>query len=192
MQLIKSLGLLAFAAATGVAASPATIVRNGVEIRADKKVCLCQSDVDELVENYRTMLTAWKPEYAGFIADDGFYDKSDSINKLAGVPTGAGIAIFPNKTAFVGYQSTTPDNIPVVIERKGPFNCNELSFIWTAKFTKFGVPAEKAQTVRGVTLLGATKKTGKWQIQSIDVEFNNINYGENTGGTWTPAPRPSS
>jgi len=189
MQIIKSLGVLALAAVTSAAAvGPAKIVRNGVEIRADKKVCLCQSDVDGLVEAYRNILTEWKPEYADFIADEGFYDHSDSINKLAGVP--AGVNIFPSKAAFVGYQSTTPDNIPLIIERKGPFNCNELSFIWTAKFTKFGVPAEKAQVARGITILGATHTTGKWQIQSIDVEFNNIAYGENTGGTWTPATIP--
>jgi hypothetical protein len=51
--------------------------------------------------------------------------------------------------------------------------------VWTAKF---GI-AQKS--VRGITILGATKDKGYWQIESIDVEFDNIAYLENIGGSWS-------
>ena len=86
-------------------------------------------------------------------------------------------------------SQTTPDNIPVKIEKVGPFNCKEISFIWSAKFTK--VPGGTENPVRGITILDTTKKDGKWLIQSIEVEFNSINYLKNVGGTCAaPPPRP--
>ena len=39
--------------------------------------------------------------------------------------------------------------------------------------------------MRGVTILGATKDKGYWQIKTIDVEFNNIAYLLDMGGTYT-------
>lgn len=53
-----------------------------------------------------------------------------------------------------------------------------MAVIWTVTF---GV-AQKP--VRGVTIIGATKEAGFWQIKSIDVEFNNIAYLLNIGGSY--------
>ncbi len=39
--------------------------------------------------------------------------------------------------------------------------------------------------MRGVTILGATKDKGYWQIKTIDVEFNSIAYLLDIGGTYT-------
>jgi hypothetical protein len=83
-----------------------------------------------------------------------------------------------------------PDLIPVKIEKVGPFNCKEISFIWSATFAKAPVTPSG---VRGITILNTEKKAGKWLIKSIDVEFNNINYLKNLGGTVTPPPpRPTT
>lgn len=102
MRFFETLAVAALAGSA--AASPAVVVRNGVEARAPKKECLCQADVDVVVEHYKQMLTLWKPEYADYLADT-FYDKSESINNIANQPFGT--TIFPAKAAFVGYQSTT-------------------------------------------------------------------------------------
>jgi len=179
--------LAVFALAGSAAATPATVMRNGVQVRAEKKECLCQADAELVVDHYKKILNLWKPEYAAWLADDGFYDHSESINFIAGVPYG--LNIFPNKTAFVGYETYTPDLIPLVIDRIGPYNCNEVAFIWSAKFTK--VPGATPLPVRGITILGAVKKAGNWLIKTIDVEFS-PQYIINLGGTATkPTPPPS-
>jgi hypothetical protein len=149
-------------------------------VSRDAKKCLCKSDVDYLVDAYKSILTKWEAPKADYLADQGFFDYSDSINTVAGLQTG--FPIFPNKTAFVGYQSTTPDNIPLVIVEVGPWNCNQIAFIWTATFTK--VPGGSPLPVRGITILeGSYNKAQKdWEIQNIKVEFNSINYYKNTGG----------
>ncbi|KAK1831935.1 hypothetical protein QBC39DRAFT_381828 [Podospora conica] len=186
MRFFETLAVAALAGSA--AASPAVVVRNGVEMRAPKKECLCQADVDEVVSHYKDILTLWKPEYKDWLSEE-FYDKSESINNIAGLPFGA--TIFPSRNAFVGYQSTTPDLIPVKIEKVGPFNCKEISFIWSATFVKAPPPAT-ANGVRGITILNTEKKAGKWLIKSIDVEFNNVNYVKNLGGSVTLPVRPSA
>lgn len=176
---------LAVAALAGSAtASPAVVVRSSLDVRPAKKECLCQADVDLVVSHYKDILTLWKPEYKDWLSED-FYDKSESINNIAGLPFGA--TIFPSKAAFVGYQTKTPDLIPVKIDKVGPFNCKEISFIWSATFAKAKV---EPNGVRGITILNTEKKDGNWLIKSIDVEFNNINYLKNIGGSVTfPPPR---
>jgi len=182
MRFFETLAVAALAGSA--AASPAVVVRNGLETRAAKKECLCQADVDLVVKHYQDILTLWKPEYKDYLAEE-FYDKSESINNIAGLPFGT--TIFPSKAAFVGYQTNTPDLIPLKIEKVGPFNCKEISFIWSATFAKAPVTPSG---VRGITILNTEKKDGKWLIKSIDVEFNNINYLKNLGGTCPPAPPP--
>ncbi|KAK0730251.1 hypothetical protein B0H67DRAFT_638773 [Lasiosphaeris hirsuta] len=149
--------------------------------------CLKEADVNYLVDAYKSILTHWEAYKANFIADEGFFDYSDSINTVAGLPTG--FPIFPDKTAFVGYQTATPDNIPLVIAEVGPWNCDQITVIWSATFTK--VPGGSPLPVRGITVLGGSydKHAKKWEIQSIKVEFNSINYYKNTGGVCSrPAP----
>lgn len=88
--------VLALAASVSAAAT-------GLVERSGK--CLKQHDVDYLVDAYKSILTQWEPAKADLIADNGFFDYSDSINTVAGLQTG--FPIFPNKTAFVGYQNRT-------------------------------------------------------------------------------------
>jgi hypothetical protein len=102
MRFFETLAVAALAGSA--AASPAVVVRNGVEARAAKKECLCQADVDLIVSHYKDILTLWKPEYKDWLSEE-FYDKSESINNIAGLPFGS--TIFPSKAAFVGYQTNT-------------------------------------------------------------------------------------
>jgi len=97
---MRFFSVLALAASVSAAATGLAARHPG-----DKDKCLHQPDVDYLVDAYKSILTKWEAPKHDFIADGGFFDYSDSINTVAGLQTG--FPIFPNKTAFVGYQSTT-------------------------------------------------------------------------------------
>ncbi|KAK3899273.1 hypothetical protein C8A05DRAFT_18268 [Staphylotrichum tortipilum] len=137
--------------------------------------CLRPEDVNTLVDAYTRMLSKWNDEDAKYLADN-FIDRSDSINILAGIPLGS--PTFPTKEAFIDHEHTQPDNLPLVVTHKSPFSCDEIALIWQATF---GVAQKQ---VRGVTILGATKDKGYWQIKSIDVEFNSLAYLLDIGGSF--------
>ncbi|KAK3682985.1 hypothetical protein B0T22DRAFT_386824 [Podospora appendiculata] len=176
MRFLKSLLTLTLAA-VGVSAAavtprgPAPVVPAALTRRTH---CLCQSDVNVLIAAYTRILTKWDPADAKYLSDD-FVDTSDSINILAGIPLGS--PTFPSKAAFISHETTQPDNLPIQVTFKGPFNCNYISLIWTATFGA-GKP------VRGITIIGATKTAGYWQIKSIDVEFNSLAYLLDIGGSF--------
>lgn len=190
MRFFSTLALAATAAAAAVGTT--TINRNGValNVRTESKKCLCKSDVDELVEVYRKMLTTWDDSLIPYLAED-FLDMSESINSLIppnGLPMG--IPVF-NKETFIQHQHELPDALPLVIERLGPWNCNEISFIWHATFKKN--PTVEEQKVRGITIITTAKNAGKWQFKRFDVEMNSIQYLLTTGGTITrSSPPPAS
>lgn len=187
-MLFKSTVALALAAVA--AATPAYVTKNGVKVRAEAKKCLCQSDVDALVEVYAAAINHWEPEYADKLANVGFTDRSESINQIAGQPEGS--TIFPAKAAFVGYQTTRPDNLEtLVVDKVGPWNCEDITVTWSAKFTK--VPGAEPLLTRGIAILGATHdEDDTWKIKTINVEFSTLHYLKNLGGSYTlPGPPPS-
>ncbi|KAK3347268.1 hypothetical protein B0T25DRAFT_572340 [Lasiosphaeria hispida] len=183
MQLIKSLAVLGLAAMSSAAAidsSPVPLtLKKTIKSREEQK-CLCQSDVDYLIDGYSKIIQGWKPEYEVFLHPD-LIDYSDSINVLAGVPLG--VPIFPTKADFIQHQEVAPDTLPLIVTKLGPWDCDELSFVWTASFP---------ESVRGVTILGAKKTDeGLWAISRIDVEFNSLTFFKNIGGTVTPPGAPA-
>ncbi|KAK4096170.1 hypothetical protein N658DRAFT_436669, partial [Parathielavia hyrcaniae] len=143
--------------------------------------CLHPSAVDKLVAAYVRIISGWNDTDAKYLADS-FRDTSDSINILAGYPLGK--PTFPTKKAFIDHQHDQPDNLPLVVTHKSPYDCDEITLVWTATF---GAAPQKP--VRGITVLGAAKARGHWQIKSVDVEFNNLAYLENVGGSWA-LPKP--
>lgn len=186
MRFFGTLATLALAASATAAAVGTTSItrRDGsvVEVRAEPKKCLCQSDVDELLNAYKSMLGHWEDKWAAYLSDESFVDWSDSINLLAQLEPG--FPIFPTKAAFLGHQATAPDNLPnFEITKVGPWNCDSISFVWTATFSF--VPGGTPKPVRGVTILGAAKGASHWVIKSLDVEFDNIQFLKNIGGTVT-------
>lgn len=190
MRFFTTLALAA--SATAAAVGSTTITRNGVEVRvaSEPKKCLCKSDVDELIDAYKGMITFWDDaKHTKYLADD-FYDWSESINSLippVGLPLG--FPIF-NKTSFIEHQHTQPDHLPLQVDKLGPWNCDSASLVWSATFAvpKPGLVAGK---VRGVTILTAAHNAGQWQIKGLDVEFNNIQYLNNIGGSVTRPTPPS-
>jgi len=187
MRFFSVLTVAATASAAAIS-STTTIKRNGLDVRVntEPKKCLCKSDVDELVEVYQKMLGDWDDSLIEYLADD-FYDFSESINSL--IPNGPpmGVPVF-NKASFIEHQQTAPDNLPVIIERLGPWNCDSISFIWHATFKKN--PTVEEQKVRGLTIISASHNEGKWQFSGFDVEFNSIQFLFATGGTITRAAPP--
>ncbi|AEO64708.1 89baec30-7980-4b84-924c-cc1fdbf36485 [Thermothielavioides terrestris] len=166
-------------------AEPALLRRGGSDKGKSKsrhtETCLCQDDVDTLVDAYVRILSKWNETAdAKYLADD-FADYSDSINILAGLPLGG--PTFPTKQAFIDHENTQPDNLPLKVTHKSPYDCNQIAVVWTATF---GV-AQKP--VRGVSILGAArdskKKGAPWQIKRIDVEFNSLAYLLDIGGSYT-------
>jgi len=181
MRLTQTLTLLGLAALGSTAAiDPALTERSG---DLEARHCLCQSDAEKLIAAYTRMINKWDDADAKYLAED-FKDTSDSINQLAGLPLGS--VIFPSKQAFIDHQHVAPDNLPLVVTRIGPFNCDTASFIWSATF---GAPGNQ-KPVRGITILGATKQAGFFQIKSIDVEFNNIAFLLNIGGSYKMPGQP--
>lgn len=181
---------LALALAAVAAATPTYVTKNGVKVRAEAKKCLCQSDVDTLVEAYAAAINHWEPEYADKLANNGFTDHSESINQLAGQPEGN--TAFLSKAAFVGYQTNRPDNLEtLVVDKVGPWNCEDITVTWSAKFTK--VPGAEPLLTRGIAILGATHdEDDMWKIKTINVEFSTLHYLKNIGGSYTlPGPPPS-
>ncbi|KAK0631235.1 hypothetical protein B0T14DRAFT_278 [Immersiella caudata] len=160
--------------ATSVSAGLLDFRHNGGE------KCLKERDVNKLVEAYRSILSSWNPSKADFLADDGFFGYSDSINTVAGLQTG--FPIFPNKQAFIDRQNSSPDNLPLTVVEVGPWNCNKITVIWSATFTY--VPGATPLPVRGIVVLESSwnKKQKEHEIQNIKVEFNSMNFFRNTGG----------
>jgi len=144
------------------------------DVRHD--TCLHPDDVETLVAAYVRILSNWNDDDAKYLADN-FVDTSDSINILAGIPLGS--PTFPTKEAFIEHQHTQPDNLPLVITHKSPYSCDEIALVWQATF------GAAQKQVRGLTVVGATKDKGYWQIKTIDVEFDSIAYLLDIGGTFT-------
>ncbi|GAB1319718.1 SnoaL-like domain-containing protein [Madurella fahalii] len=136
--------------------------------------CMHANDAQTLVDAYVRMISGWNDADAKYLAES-FRDTSDSINQLAGKPLGSDTF---NKQSFIDHQHEQPDNLPIQVRHQSPTGCNEVALIWDVTF---GV-AQKP--VRGITILTGTKEAGYWQIQSLDVEFNNIAYLLNIGGSY--------
>ncbi|KAK3395134.1 hypothetical protein B0H63DRAFT_64418 [Podospora didyma] len=141
----------------------------------EERSCLCTSDVDSLLGAYVRILSKWNATADAKYIASNFKDTSDSINILAGIPLGT--VTFPSRDAFLYHENTAPDNLPIKIVSKGPFNCDTISFIWSATFGAANL------AVRGITILGATRQAGFWQIKTIDVEFNSLAFWLDIGGT---------
>jgi hypothetical protein len=95
-------------------------ILGGLSRRSDRKtdigkykrnsgLCLCQDDIDTLVDAYRRMLSRWDDTDAKYLADT-FVDTSDSINILAGIPLGS--PTFPSKEAFIDHQHVQVTSSP--------------------------------------------------------------------------------
>lgn len=77
--------------------------------------CLSDQAAEVIIDAYVRMISKWNDEDAYYLSDN-FYDTSDSINSLAGIPLGT--VTFPSKEAFIEHQHVMPDNLPLIITHK--------------------------------------------------------------------------
>ncbi|KAK0744687.1 hypothetical protein B0T21DRAFT_380875 [Apiosordaria backusii] len=153
------------------------------------ETCLSSEAAEVLIDAYVRMITKWNDDDAYYLSES-FYDASDSINSLAGIPLGT--TTFPTKESFIEHQHVMPDNLPLVITHN-IVDCTEITLIWTATFA---VPHVQPKPVRGIAILKALGELEDteaeyvqgendyvWKIGGLDVEFNNIAYLQNIGGS---------
>jgi len=179
MRFINILTVAVFGFASAAMALPNTKEedahkKNHKETDNDEECkCLKKKDVKELTEAYQRLIGNYKAEDLKYLSDD-FEHWSQSINTLARASEPYDGVTFPSKEAFGASQSVQPGS-PVVIQGEPVVDCKRFSFIWTSQFGK-------QRNVRGITIIDTTKKTGKWQISRIDVEFNSLSWAYNLNG----------
>lgn len=186
---------LALALASSSAAGPPVAGR--ASSSSSSSNCLCPGDVDSLVGAYVSLLSNYTDATANEYLVPDFTDTSDSINILAGNALGS--VTFGSKQAFMqkeeaqvslpssssrlgswadaGAKLVQPDNLPIQVSSVGPVSCDKIALIWTATFGA-------GRPVRGITILTAVLNGIQWQIQSFDVEFDNMAYLVDIGGSY--------
>ncbi|KAK2072607.1 hypothetical protein P8C59_006949 [Phyllachora maydis] len=164
---------LALALASSSAAGPPVAGR--ASSSSSSSNCLCPGDVDSLVGAYVSLLSNYTDATANEYLVPDFTDTSDSINILAGNALGS--VTFGSKQAFMQKEEAQPDNLPIQVSSVGPVSCDKIALIWTATFGA-------GRPVRGITILTAVLNGIQWQIQSFDVEFDNMAYLVDIGGSY--------
>ncbi|KAK0731293.1 hypothetical protein B0H67DRAFT_597200 [Lasiosphaeris hirsuta] len=138
--------------------------------------CLTEADAKDIVDLYVRLIANYKDEDCEKYCADDFVDRSDSINTFIFRPLGE--PTFATKKIFMEAQGTNPP-FPVIVDGVDAVACESVGLRWHATFGAANLPS------RGITLIGATKKAGFWQIKSLDVEFNSLIWLLNMGGNYT-------
>lgn len=142
---------------------------------ADQKTCLKPSDASYLAQGYAGLITAYSAANADKFLTNDFTETSDSINTLAGLPTGG--QTYTSKAAFKASQSQQAP-IPFTIVSVDAVDCDSFAFRWT---TTFG----SGSPIKGIAIAGAANGANGWQLQTLYNEFNSINWAKDIGGSVT-------
>jgi len=142
----------------------------------DDKVCLTRDEATQIVDIYKNLIANYKPEDCEKYCAEDFVDRSDSINTFIFKPLGE--PTFGTKAIFMDAQLSNPP-FPVEIDSIDAVDCESIGLRWHATFGAANEPS------RGITIIGATKTAGWWQIKSLDVEFNSLIWLLNMGGNYT-------
>ncbi|KIV94232.1 hypothetical protein PV10_02019 [Exophiala mesophila] len=146
------------------------------DVECPVDTCLQQSDAEDIVNNFIAFLDHPDIAAANVTAQallaEGFYEKSDSINMLAGHPIGS--VTFEGKQSYIGAVLSSPSLDAIEIIKIFPAGCDHVLFYW-----RMGV-GSKQIPVQGFNLF---EIVGDNQIGSMFVEFNNIGWGIDIGYT---------
>ncbi|KAK6371492.1 hypothetical protein LTS17_008742 [Exophiala oligosperma] len=139
--------------------------------------CLSQNDANDIVNKFISVLNhpdinASNATAQALIAD-GFFEKSDSINMLAGHP--AGSESFKGKAQYIQGVLLAPSITGINTNMVLPAGCDKVVWHWT--FTGIGT---RQLPVNGINIFEITAKK---QIADMYVEFDNIAWGIDTGIT---------
>jgi len=139
---------------------------------------LSQGDATDIVNKFITILSHSNVAAANATAQaligDGFFEKSDSINILAGFPLGS--TTTDGKQAYINGVLNAPglngaETIKILVSGN--------NIVWYWRFTAIG---SKQVPVQGFNLFEISNKK---QITGLYVEFNSIAWGIDTGYTTT-------
>ena len=165
------------------------------DVECPVDTCLQQSDAEDIVNNFIAFLDHPDIAAANVTAQallaEGFYEKSDSINMLAGHPVSRnfemdypltasdptlqiGSVTFEGKQSYIGAVLSSPRLDAIEIIKIFPAGCDHVLFYW-----RMGV-GSKQIPVQGFNLF---EIVGDNQIGSMFVEFNNIGWGIDIGYT---------
>ncbi|KIW19501.1 hypothetical protein PV08_00073 [Exophiala spinifera] len=140
--------------------------------------CLTQNDANDIVNKFISVLDHPDVDASNATAQaliaDGFFEKSDSINLLAGFP--AGSDSFSGKAQYIQGVLLAPSVTGINTNMILPAGCTKVVWYWT--FTGIG---SKQLPVNGINIFDITPD--KKQIAATYVEFNSIAWGIDTGYT---------
>ncbi|KEF52448.1 uncharacterized protein A1O9_11689 [Exophiala aquamarina CBS 119918] len=139
---------------------------------------LTQGDATDIVSKFITILSHSDVSVANATAQaliaDNFFEKSDSINMLAGFPLGS--TTTTGKQTYINGVLNAPGlNGAETIKILASGN----NIVWQWRFTAIGT---KQLPVQGFNLFEISEKK---QINGLYVEFNSIAWGIDTGFTTT-------
>ena len=140
--------------------------------------CLTWTSANYLATGFQGLIVSYTTANAEKLLAADLVDYSNSILSLQGLPLGG--PAFPNKAAFEQGQGSQP-SVPLEILAIDSFNCQNVSFRWSASF---GGP----NIVNGITHLTGENTQGQadtWQIKTIYTEFDSIAWLKAIGGSVT-------
>ncbi|KIX03557.1 uncharacterized protein Z518_07110 [Rhinocladiella mackenziei CBS 650.93] len=175
---MKFLSVLApLALASTAAAMPRWRDWHGAGPKCPESTCLTQVDAEDIVSKFASVLdhpdVAASNSTAQALIADGFFEKSDSINMLAGHPIGA--VTFSGKASYIQGVLLAPSITGIETMKVMVAGCTNVLWYW--KFTGIGT---KQLPINGFNLFEITPEK---QIADMYVEFNNIAWGIDTGLT---------
>ncbi|KAK5467069.1 hypothetical protein LTS15_000039 [Exophiala xenobiotica] len=175
MKLFSILAPLALAST--VAAAPGWGDWHGGKPSCPTDNCLTQADADDIVSKFMSVLDHPDVSAANATAQaliaDGFFEKSDSINMLAGHPVGS--ESFSGKAQYIQGVLLAPSITGINTNMILYASCNKVVWYWT--FTGIGT---KQIPINGINIFEINEQM---QIADMYVEFNNIAWGIDTGFT---------
>ncbi|OCT47364.1 hypothetical protein CLCR_02632 [Cladophialophora carrionii] len=169
--------LAPLALASTVAALPSWRDWHGAGPAWRGKGCLTQADADDIVAKFISILDHPDVDAANATAQaligPDFFEKSDSINMLAGHPVGA--VTFSGKAKYVQGVLLAPSITNITTYKTLVAGCTNVLWYWNMA----GI-GSKTIPVNGFNLFEITADK---QIADMFVEFNNVGWGIDTGFT---------
>ncbi|KIX99590.1 uncharacterized protein Z520_04223 [Fonsecaea multimorphosa CBS 102226] len=163
--------------ASTVAAVPGWRDWHDAGSKCPQSTCLTQADADDIVAKFISILdhpdVAASNATAQALLGDNFFEKSDSINMLAGHPIGA--VTFSGKTQYIQGVLLAPSITNITTHKTMVAGCTNVLWYWNMA----GI-GSKQIPVNGFNLFEITAEK---QIADMYVEFNNIGWGIDTGFT---------
>ncbi|WPH02386.1 Hypothetical protein R9X50_00524900 [Acrodontium crateriforme] len=147
--------------------------------------CISQSAAEQFVQRFSGILSGKgsdlgdKVATANALVADSFQEVSDSINSLAMKPLGS--VTEPSKQSYVAGITHAPTESGIETINVFVTDCNKILWHWNFKGVGSGV-----QEVKGFNLFTMAPNLNNLQVTRLDLEFNSIAWGADTGFTTTP------